>query len=164
MKFFICFVVFFILHSRISSQVFVTREVCKNLPPQNEIVKIMNQAQYSLTRFKSLPKDLKIAVKKLNIIFDKSIGKTKKEYYINKPDGSFLMYGIKRKNKDFSFVINCFFGNDYAVIRIKEIFINSSFVFDYEDNGILYYINRNHATAIIGAYDNGLIVWGYFEL
>lgn len=150
-------------YSTVHTQVFIMQAVFDEFYVEGDVVLKMQQAGYRKTSVSELPDDISTPIKNLTNYLDEQVGKVKKIYYINENDGSILLCGIESEAAYFSYAVNFFSGNTYAVDRIREVFTENDLIFDHELNGIYYYFDGEEAGGIVGILDNGIVMVGYFE-
>jgi hypothetical protein len=155
---------FVCLYVPASAQVFIAEAVFNDFFVEGDIVTIMEQAGYTTTSPSELPEEIGVPTKKLTDYLDQYIEDVKKLYYINESNGSIMVCAVTRKSGYFVYAVNFFDGNNYAVDRIKDIFIENELTFDHEENGQYIYTDGEDAGGLVAIMDNGVVMFGYFEL
>lgn len=145
----------------VQSQVFLVQSILDEFFVEADVMTKMQQTGYRTTSLSSLPSEISTPMKKLTNYLDENLRKAKKMYFINENDGSVFLCGIE--NGYFAYGVNFFMGNEYAVQRIKEMFIAGDLSFDHEENGISYYMDGEDAGALVGKLENDMVMVGYFE-
>ena len=152
------------LHTPVFAQVFVAEAVFNDFFVEGDIVSMMRQAGYSSTSLSQLPEEIGTPTRNLTDYLDQYVEDVKKLYYINENDGSVLICAVTRDGGYFTYAVNFFFGNNYAVDRIRQIFSENELVFDHEENGQYIYADGEDSGGLVGIMDNGVVMFGYFEL